>query len=230
MAGAPTSDPWSGIGSSLVGLVGGIFGQSQANRANRDLAQEQMNFQKHMSDSAHQREVNDLRAAGLNPILSANAGASSPPGAMATMQNEITPGISSAIEARRLSKEIDAVGSQVALNAAQAKTAQAVAEREQANARLSRKQTELLEKTMPAAVKRALLEEQEINLDSKFLPYRYHNRLIQEGLGTVNSAMDAIKPKIRINGGDKTPNWVGTGSDGTKYHKKTGEVLERKGK
>lgn len=105
-----------GIVPSLLGAGANIYsarqraqGQESANAAMQANAREQMTFQKMMSDTAHQREVTDLKAAGLNPVLSANAGASTPSGAMSVPQNpapDYSQVIHTAIASQRAKAEL----------------------------------------------------------------------------------------------------------------------------
>lgn len=95
-------------------LMGGMgyLGQKSANEANIQSAREQMAFQERMSNTAHQREVKDLLAAGLNPILSAKGGASTPSGASSQSQNALGSGVSSALQAKQTSIALETMQNQ----------------------------------------------------------------------------------------------------------------------
>ena len=78
-------------------LAGGIIQNSSA----KQQAQDQMAFQENMSNTSYQRQMADMMAAGINPILSAKmGGASTPSGAAASVENVVGPAVASANQVR----------------------------------------------------------------------------------------------------------------------------------
>lgn len=115
-------------GTAAVMGIGGLasagiqhFSAKSQNEASRRWA-------KYMSDTAHQREVRDLRGAGLNPILSATGGAgASTPTPSQQDESAFAEGLSrtaaSALEVKRLQKELDQADADITVkNAMKTKT------------------------------------------------------------------------------------------------------------
>lgn len=132
------------IGGIAAGgnIIGGLI-SAQSARANADHA---MDRQREMSDTAHVREVEDLKRAGLNPVLSAGGSGASTPTMSAPdgpdLAGAVGSGINTAMAHKNMKADLDFKEAQTDLAHDQATNLASDRSIKTENTKLLRSQTE----------------------------------------------------------------------------------------
>lgn len=127
-------DPYSAAAEAVGSITSSALGYASARH--------QEKYQERMSSTAHQREVVDLRKAGINPILTATggSGASTPTGTMFTPENPLKGFAANLQNAKRVDNETQLAKEAIKTQGTQQNLNSAAAQREHSTIKLNNQQ------------------------------------------------------------------------------------------
>lgn len=157
-------------------------------------------FQERMSSTSHQREVADLNAAGLNPMLSAQRGSSTPGGAVGDVGglfDALPRSVQSAMAVKRFSAELDLLRAQADQTRAGAQYTG-----EQANALRSKTPLEMA--LLQGQIDVADLSAREKQAVLPYLAREAEARILSSGASAQHSRALAILAELERSGYENT--------------------------
>jgi len=214
-----------GVGTVIgagMGLIGDIFSSSQqssaqehANQTNQQIAKDQMSFQERMSNTAYQRSMADMRAAGLNPILAYSKGGASTPSGASTTVDAVDPVISrvasSAQDAAQMYQSVRSQEANIAQTQAQTEVAKAAAVRGLTEAKTATLTQKAIEAELPARMAQS-------GYDKQFAGFDAWIQRIGSSIGAVSSGLGAFLKGGMIGKG-KTYNSAKPATPGRNYQR-----------
>lgn len=206
----PAAIAASGVGSGAMNMAS----TSAANAASREIAREQMafqremvdkqqGFQEHMSNTAYQRSMQDMKMAGLNPMLAFSQGPASSPGgssasgASASVQSTesgqmIERGVESALSLARLEADVNATEAATKKAEADTLVSEQAKKVQESNAKTAAVEAEIAEKSKPYAIKAAAemakLSGAKAEFDKDMVKFDGYLQRVGDSVGVANSA------------------------------------------